>query len=72
VTDVAILLGMLLGALLVLGAALASVWLQQRSATRAEHATSSSCHHNHPAPADPGSREAGTACTRPGRRTTRE
>ena len=31
-----LLLGMLLGALLVLGAALASIWLQQRSATRAE------------------------------------
>ena len=34
--DVAVLLGMLLGALLVLGAALASIWLQQTRATRAE------------------------------------
>jgi hypothetical protein len=36
VIDVAVLLGMLLGALRVLGAALASVWLQQTPATRAE------------------------------------
>jgi hypothetical protein len=63
---------MLLGALLVLAAALASVWLQQARATRAEHATSSSRHHNHRPPADPGSRKAGTAGTRPGPRTTRE
>jgi uncharacterized protein involved in exopolysaccharide biosynthesis len=32
----ALLLGMLLGALLVLGAALAAVWRQQTRATRAE------------------------------------
>jgi hypothetical protein len=38
----AVLLGMLAGALLVLGAALASVWLQQRNATRAEHPPTSS------------------------------
>jgi hypothetical protein len=37
VTALAVLPGMLAGALLVLGAALASVWLQQRNATRAEH-----------------------------------
>jgi hypothetical protein len=36
VIDVTVLLGMLLGALLVLGAALASIWLQQTHATRAE------------------------------------
>jgi hypothetical protein len=35
----AVLLGMLAGALLVLAAALASIWVQQRNATRAEHAT---------------------------------
>jgi hypothetical protein len=34
----AVLLGMLAGALLVFGAALASVWLQQVRATRADHA----------------------------------
>ena len=46
----AVLLGMLAGALLVLGAALASGRLQQARATRAEHAASSSRHHNHPTP----------------------
>jgi hypothetical protein len=35
----AVLLGMLAGVLLVLAAALASIWVQQRNATRAEHAT---------------------------------
>ena len=44
----AILLGVLLGALLVFGAALASIWLQQRSETRADHATDPSRHHSHP------------------------
>jgi hypothetical protein len=34
----AVLLGMLAGALLVFGAALASVWIQQTRATRAERA----------------------------------
>ena len=34
----AVLLGMLAGALLVFGAALASVWVQERRATRAERA----------------------------------
>jgi hypothetical protein len=43
----AVLLGMLLGALLVFAAALASVWLQQRSATRADRATNPSRHHRH-------------------------
>jgi hypothetical protein len=57
----AVLLGMLAGALLVLAAALASIWVQQRNATHAEHATadqrSTRC---------PGDRKAGTAGTRPG------
>jgi uncharacterized protein involved in exopolysaccharide biosynthesis len=43
----AILLGMLAGALLVLAAALASIWVQQRNATRADHATDPS-RGNHP------------------------
>jgi hypothetical protein len=43
----AVLLGMQAGALLVLAAALASVWLQQRNATRAEHPTTSR-HPDHP------------------------
>jgi hypothetical protein len=43
----AVLLGMLAGALLVLGAALASVWVQQRTASRAEHPTTGR-HLDHP------------------------
>jgi hypothetical protein len=38
VIAMAVLLGMLAGALLVFGAALASVWLQERRTTRAERA----------------------------------
>jgi hypothetical protein len=37
VTFMAVLLGMLAGALLVLAAALAAVWVQERRATRADH-----------------------------------